>query len=93
VLSHPPYSPDLAPVVFLFSELKICDERDEIRGCLIDPTDCDERCRKERVLRHSIRYMSDVNVVSKRAGTILSEGINKYFLSFLCGFCDLRSGT
>jgi hypothetical protein len=30
--------------------------------------------------------MSDVNVVPKRAGTILSNGINKYFLSFLCGF-------
>jgi hypothetical protein len=30
--------------------------------------------------------MSDVNVPRKRARTILSDGINKYFLSFLCGF-------
>jgi hypothetical protein len=30
--------------------------------------------------------MSDVNVVRKRAGIILSDGINKYFLSFLCVF-------
>jgi hypothetical protein len=28
--------------------------------------------------------MSDVNVVRERAGTILSDGINKYFLYFLC---------
>jgi hypothetical protein len=30
--------------------------------------------------------MSDVDVVQKWAGTILSDGINKYFLSFLCSF-------
>jgi hypothetical protein len=39
VLSHSPYSPHLAPAdFFLFPKLK-CDERDEIRGCFIDPTD------------------------------------------------------
>jgi hypothetical protein len=37
--------------------------------------------------------MSDVNVVRKPAGTILSDGINKYFLSFLYGFYGLSSGT
>jgi hypothetical protein len=42
---------------------------------------------------HSIRCMSDVNVVRMRAGSILSEGINKYFLSFLFGFYDFSSGT
>jgi hypothetical protein len=29
-----------------------------------------------------MRCMSDVNAVRKRAGTILNDGINKYFLSF-----------
>jgi hypothetical protein len=41
---------------------------------------------KKRFLGHSIRCMSYVNVVRKRAGTILSDGINKYFLSLLPGF-------
>jgi hypothetical protein len=30
--------------------------------------------------------MSDVNVVRKRAETILRDGINKYFYPYLCGF-------
>jgi hypothetical protein len=30
--------------------------------------------------------MSDVNVMRKRAGTVLSDGVNKHFLSLLCGF-------
>jgi hypothetical protein len=30
--------------------------------------------------------MRDVNVVQKRTGTILSDGVIKYFLSFLCRF-------
>jgi hypothetical protein len=38
--------------------------------------------REEGFLGCSIRCMSDVNVVGKRAGTILSDHINKYFLSF-----------
>jgi hypothetical protein len=46
------------------------------------------RYRKKRFLRHLIRSMS-VNVVWTLAGTILSDGINKYFLSFLCGFYGL----
>jgi hypothetical protein len=41
VLSRTPYSPDLAPADFLL--FPNCDERDEIRGCCIDPADCDER--------------------------------------------------
>jgi hypothetical protein len=32
------------------------------------------------------RCMNDVNVVWKGVGTILSDGINKYFVSFWCGF-------
>jgi hypothetical protein len=47
---------------------------------------------KKRFLGHSIRCMSDVNIMRKRAGTILSEGINKYLLSLLCGFYGLSSG-
>jgi transposase len=42
MLSHPPYSPDLAPAdFFLFPKLKIV--MNEIQGCFIDPADCDER--------------------------------------------------
>jgi hypothetical protein len=40
-----------------------------------------------------IHCMSDVNVVHKEAGTIMSDGIDKYFLSFLRGFYGLSSGT
>jgi hypothetical protein len=32
---------------------------------------------KKRFLGHSIRCMSDVNFVRKRAGTVFSDGINK----------------
>jgi hypothetical protein len=32
------------------------------------------------------RCMSDVNVARKRVGTILRDGINKYFLSFFVVF-------
>jgi hypothetical protein len=49
--------------------------------------------REDSFLGHSIRCTCDVNVVRKRAGTILSDGINKYFSRFLCGFYVLRSGT
>jgi hypothetical protein len=44
---------------------------------------------------HSIHCMSDVNVVRKQGegGTILSDGINKYSVSFLCVFYGLSSGT
>jgi hypothetical protein len=42
--------------------------------------------QEEAFLKQLIHCMSDVNVVQKRAGTILSDGINKCFLSFLCGF-------
>jgi hypothetical protein len=55
---------------------------DVIRGRSIDPTDCDERTEGD-VGRSSIVYMSDVNVVPKRTETMLSEGINKYFLFLL----------
>jgi hypothetical protein len=41
---------------------------------------------KKRFLRNKIRCMSDVNFVRKRAGTILSDGINKYFYLFCVVF-------
>jgi hypothetical protein len=44
VLSHLYYSPNLGPAdLIVFHKLKNSDERDEIRGCFIDPADCEER--------------------------------------------------
>jgi hypothetical protein len=43
VLSHPPYSPDLAPAHFFYFLNENCVERDKIRSFFNDPTDCDER--------------------------------------------------
>jgi hypothetical protein len=37
--------------------------------------------------------MRDVKVVGKRAGTTLNDGVKEYFVSFLCGFYGLNSGT
>jgi hypothetical protein len=51
------------------------------------------RYGKKCFLGHLIGCMSDVNLAQKRAGTILSDGINKYFLYFLCGFYGLSSET
>jgi hypothetical protein len=34
--------------------------------------------------------MSDVNIMWKWVGTMFSDGSNKYFLSFLCGFLWLQ---
>jgi hypothetical protein len=47
------------------------------------------RYGKKCFLWHSIRCMSDVNLARYRAGNTLSDGINKYFLSFLSGFYGL----
>jgi hypothetical protein len=44
-------------------------------------------------LGHSVHHMSDVNIVQKRAGIILSDGINIYLSSLLCGFYGLGLGT
>jgi hypothetical protein len=38
MLSHPPYSPNLAPDDFLILEIKNCNEIDDIQGCFIYPT-------------------------------------------------------
>jgi hypothetical protein len=43
MLSHPAYSPDLVLADFFYFLIKPCNERDEIQGCLISATDCDER--------------------------------------------------
>jgi hypothetical protein len=60
MLAHPSYAPDLAPAdFFLFPKLKSCDERDEIRGCCIDPTDCDESTEGDtgRIIFSGIRFV------------------------------------
>jgi hypothetical protein len=45
------------------------------------------RAIQEAVLSQAfVHCMSNVNTVKKREGTILSDGLNKYFLSFLYGF-------
>jgi hypothetical protein len=48
VLSHPPYSLDLAPADTFISKIKNCVERDEIRGCFIDPADRDNRAEGDK---------------------------------------------
>jgi hypothetical protein len=78
--------------LFFISWIKNCDERDEIRGCSIDPTDCDERTEGDTG-RSVFSGMSDVNVVKKRAGTLLSDSINKHFFIFCMVFYGLSSGT
>lgn len=47
--------------------------------------------REEPFSRVSIRCMSDVNIMPKEAGTILSDCNNKYFIFFVC-FYDLSAG-
>jgi hypothetical protein len=49
---------------------------------------------KKRLLVHSVRCMSDVIVVRKRAGTMLSDdAIDKYFRFFCVIFYGLRPGN
>jgi hypothetical protein len=50
VLSHPTYPPDLSMADFLFS--KYFYEKDEIRGCFVDPADCDVSLLVPFPLRH-----------------------------------------
>jgi hypothetical protein len=93
-LFHLLYSPDLASTDTLISYIKNCSKIDEIRGCFIDRTERErERERenwkqygKKRFLWHSISCMKDVNVVTKRARTILSGSINKYCFTFCVWF-------
>jgi hypothetical protein len=74
--------------LFLFPELKI-----SMKGMRFEAVSSVQqtvtrelrRYGKKRFLGHLILCMSDVNVVRKQAGIILSDGIN-IFLSFLCGF-------
>jgi hypothetical protein len=90
-LSFLPYSHDLAPADFFISYIKNCDERVQILGYLIDPTDCDERTEGDtgRSVFSSTRFVA--NVVSKWAGTILSE-VLIYIFNIVCvGFMALLS--
>jgi hypothetical protein len=87
--SHPT-PPIYHQLTFLFPKLKIGMKRNKIQGCFIYLTDCDERTEGDTgrsiFLGHSIHCISDVNVVWKPAGTILSDGINKYFYLFFVWF-------
>lgn len=52
-----------------------------------DPTDCDKRIEGDTgrsFLGHLIHCTSDVNVVPNQEGTVMSDGINKYFFIFFC---------
>jgi hypothetical protein len=48
---------------------------------------------EEAFTLYSIRCMSDINIVRKRTGTILSDGINKYFSYFLYRFLCPQFGN
>jgi hypothetical protein len=75
---------DLAPAgFFLFHKLKI-----SMNGMTsINPRGCSERIEgdvgKKRLFGHFIHCMGDVNVVPTWAGTILSDGINEYFIFYV----------
>jgi hypothetical protein len=75
--------------LFLFSKLKIAMKGMRFEAVsLIQQTVMKElkAIWEEAFLGHSIHCMSNVNIAQKWAGIILSDGINKYFLSFLCVF-------
>jgi hypothetical protein len=88
VLYHPPYSPDLAPAdSFLCPKLKIAMKGtrfEAVSSIQQIVTGVLKAIREEAFLGHSIRCMSDVNVVRKRARTMLTDGINKYFFFIFC---------
>jgi hypothetical protein len=86
MLSGPPYSHDLAPADFVFPKLKTAIKGTRFKALsLIQHT----VMREQKAIweeAFSTHCMSNVNIVRKRVATILGDGINKYFLSFLCGF-------
>jgi hypothetical protein len=43
VVTHPTYSPHLAPAGFFISGVKNCNEREEIRGCFIHAAESEDR--------------------------------------------------
>jgi hypothetical protein len=102
MLSHPPYSLDLAPAdVFLFPKLKIA-----MKGTIFEDVSSIQQIvtrelkaiREEEFSRafdslYDVCCMYDVNIVRRRAETILSDGLNNYFISSLCGFYGLSWGT
>jgi hypothetical protein len=88
VLSHPQYSTDLAPADAFY-----CDEGTRFEAVsLIQQTVTRElkAIEKKRFLGHSIRCINDVNVVRNRAGTLLSDCINKYFYLFVVFMVSVR---
>jgi hypothetical protein len=90
VLSHPPYSPYLAPAdFFLFPKLKIAKKWTRFEAVLsIQQTLRRElKATQEETFSRAFDSLYE-RCVQKRAGTILSDGINKHFLSFyLVSYC------
>jgi hypothetical protein len=90
LLFHSLYSPDLEVVDTLISYIKNCSNTDEIRDYFIDRTEKErenwKQCGKKRFLWHSIPCTNDLNVVTKRARTILSGSVNKYCFTFCVWF-------
>jgi hypothetical protein len=84
MFSYPPSSPDLVPVhYFLSPKLQTATKgmRFEVISSLQQTVIRElKTIQEDTSSRTSCSvYMSDVNVVPKEAGTILSYGINKYF--------------
>jgi hypothetical protein len=76
-------------LAFLFPKSKIAMKgtRFEIVSSILQTLTRELKAiREEAFSGTSNRCMSDLNVVRKRARTMLSDGINEYFLTFLCGF-------
>jgi hypothetical protein len=90
VLSHPPYFPHSVLADFLLlPKLKIAMKGTRFKAVSsIQQTVMTElkAIWEEAFSRAFVRCMSDVNIARKWAGTILSHGINKYFLSFFVVF-------
>jgi hypothetical protein len=97
VLSHPHYSLDLAPAGhFLFNKLKIAMKGTRFEAVSSIHQTVTRELKgygKKRFLGHPIRYMRDVNVVRKRAGTILSYDINNFLCVFMGSFRELNCHT
>jgi hypothetical protein len=79
---HPPYSPDLAPTDILFPKLKIAmkgtrfEAVSSVQGTVTREL---KAIREEACSRAFDSLYERCNLVRNRAGTILSDGINKYF--------------
>jgi hypothetical protein len=83
MLSHSPYSPDLVRIAFLFIKLRMAMGRPRLEGFSSIQQTLMRQYEKKHFLRHSADCMSNVYVVPKQSGTILSDGINKHVCLFM----------